>query len=481
MRSYNLYEGGRALGIDFGIIILAILLLAAGASGVGAAAGTNINSCTTISSPGEYVLTTSINNATTCINITSSDVTLDGAGYTINGRGTGGSGVFVSNSSITLTNVTVKNLKVTNWSDGIFYINVQNGSIANNTANSNHATIRGSNSYQGTGISLSSSSNNTLTKNTASNNARIGIDIVYSGSNTLTNNTANSNINGYGIAIRLTDSSNNTLINNTVTNSTNYGIFIISSSNNNTLTSNTVNKNNIGIYLSDSNNNTIYNNILNNTNNTYTDAPNIWNTTKKAGINIIGGSHLGGNFWGNPSGTGFSQTCLDNNKDGLCDVQYTLADNNSDYLPLTVPAASPIPTAGSISGFKVNDTNGNGKWDAGEKGISNWTIRLICIIGKGKNATVIRNETFTDATGFYKFNNLSAGRYFVIEKLKKGFVPTSSPVKRIKLAQGKNSMNNNFTNRPIQSRDKKDDNRDIDDYEAINRDIDKHKEDTNWN
>jgi hypothetical protein len=141
---------------------------------------------------------------------------------------------------------------------------------------------------------------------------------------------------------------------------------------------------------------------------------------------------------------------------------------------------APVSTAGSISGFKINDTNSNGKWDAGEKGISNWTIRLIGIIGKGKDSKVIRIETLTDATGFYNFDNLLEGRYFVIEKLKKDFVPTSSPVKRIKLAQGMNSMNNNFTNRPVNNQDNKNDKRDIDDYEAINRDIDKYKEDMNW-
>lgn len=68
----------------------------------------------------------------------------------------------------------------------------------------------------------------------------------------------------------------------------------------------------------------------------------------------------------------------------------------------------------------------------------------------------------------------------MIEKLKEGFVPSSSPVKRIKLAQGENSMNNNFTNRPVHSRDRINGQRDIDDYEIINRDIDKYKEDKNW-
>jgi hypothetical protein len=141
----------------------------------------------------------------------------------------------------------------------------------------------------------------------------------------------------------------------------------------------------------------------------------------------------------------------DSDKDGICDPPYMLDSNNTDYLQLTVAATPLIPTAGSISGYKINDTNGNGKWDAGENGISNWTTKLIGITGTGKGTKVIRKETFTDAMGFYKFDNLQAGRYIVIEKLKKGFVPTSSPVKRIKLAQNQISTNNNFTNKPIRS------------------------------
>ncbi len=164
---------------------------------------------------------------------------------------------------------------------------------------------------------------------------------------------------------------------------------------------------------------------------------------------------------------------------GIYNVTITSAGEDvtgKDFGNFPPPPLPPPPKLGSISGFKINDINGNGKWDAGEKGISNWTIRLIGIIGNGKNAKIIRNETFTDNTGFYKFDNLSAGRYFVIEKLKKGFVSTGFPVKRIKLAQDENSVNNNFTNRPARSLDKIDGQRDIDDYEVINRDINKYKE-----
>ncbi|MCH7535890.1 MAG: hypothetical protein IH948_09155, partial [Bacteroidetes bacterium] len=44
----------------------------------------------------------------------------------------------------------------------------------------------------------------------------------------------------------------------------------------------------------------------------------IWNTTKQPGPNIVGGPFLGGNFWSNPFGTGFSDNCIDTDKDGIC-------------------------------------------------------------------------------------------------------------------------------------------------------------------
>lgn len=174
-------------------------------------------------------------------------------------------------------------------------------------------------------------------------------------------------------------------------------------------------------------------------------------------LNELGGVvHL---FWNGDiedmSGSGNS---LFKNKTGLANGIYDYYvhatdtagnSNTSENRRVTVNVTVPQPEGGSISGFKINDTNGNGKWDASEKGISNWTIRMIGIIGTGKDTKVIRKETFTDALGFYKFDNLPVGRYILKEKLKKGFVPTSSPVKRKKLAQFENSINNNFTNRPI--------------------------------
>jgi parallel beta-helix repeat protein len=93
-----------------------------------------------------------------------------------------------------------------------------------------------------------------------------------------------------------------------------------------------------GIMIKSSSSNNIYNNFFENTNNVYLEGiiyNKNWNTTKTTGINIIGGSYLGGNFWANPSDTGFSQKCEDVDVDGICDSPYTLDSNNIDYLPLT--------------------------------------------------------------------------------------------------------------------------------------------------
>ncbi|MEM5784732.1 MAG: NosD domain-containing protein, partial [Candidatus Aenigmatarchaeota archaeon] len=213
----------------------------------------------------------------TCINIIVSDVILDGAGHWINRTGSSRdpSGIYVFNSIIVLTNVTIKNVNIANWTYGIYLRASSNNILTNNTANSNYI-----------GIHLYASSDNTLTNNTANSNY-IGIHLYASSDNTLTNNIANSN---------------------------SYGIYLYSSSNKN-----------------------IYNNFFNNTNNVNIGgtSSSSWNTTKTLGTNIVGGNYIGGNFWATPDGTGFSETCNDTDYDGICDSSYILATNNIDYLPLT--------------------------------------------------------------------------------------------------------------------------------------------------
>jgi nitrous oxidase accessory protein len=188
----------------------------------------------------------------------------------------------------------------------------------------------------GVGIYFWNTSHSRIQNINASNNGD-GISLYYSSNNTLSGNNVSNNFNG----IHLGSSSNNTLSGNTVSSNNVYGIG--------------------GIVLWGSGSNTIYNNLFNNTNNfdnfDLTDTnSNIWNITKTSGTNIIGGPYLGGNFWSHPNATGFSQTCPDDNKDGICDSLYALDSNNIDYLPLTVPTAPPTGAPAIISFSPLTST-----------------------------------------------------------------------------------------------------------------------------
>lgn len=100
-----------------------------------------------------------------------------------------------------------------------------------------------------------------------------------------------------------------------------------------------------------------YNNYFNNTVNVkFGDFENtyVWNATLVAGTNIIGGSYIGGNYWAKPDGTGFSQTAIDANGDGIADSAYAISEKNYDYLPLTAKYNMIKPDAN----FTANVTSG---------------------------------------------------------------------------------------------------------------------------
>ncbi|CAG0967699.1 hypothetical protein METP2_01202 [Methanosarcinales archaeon] len=158
------------------------------------------------------------------------------------------------------------------------------------------------------------------------------------------------------------------------------GIYLKDSSDNN-VTGNNASNNSNGIKLFNSSNNFIYNNYFNNTNNVIIDSSvNYWNTTKLSGKNIINGSYMGGNFWADPGGNGWSQTCPVNNIYGMCDSPYIINSANKDFLPLT----KLLPTQRFITGT-VRDS-------VTKMGIAGVNVSL-------NNS----NSTITDAMGFYSF------------------------------------------------------------------------------
>lgn len=129
----------------------------------------------------------------------------------------------------------------------------------------------------------------------------------------------NNRISGYDCGINFNFHCNLDIIAGNVFDNINYNLYIKGCKDNN-FYNNFLNNSGYGIYLIAggiiNENHTIYNNYFNNTINAYDDSGfgiNFWNTSKTGGTNIIGGSFLGGNYWGDYTGN-------DTNADGIGDT-----------------------------------------------------------------------------------------------------------------------------------------------------------------
>lgn len=354
-----------------------------------------VYSCMVIDEPGNWVLQNVIVNSgeSTCIHITVSDVIFDGGGYTIDGvypTTSNTYGVRAGNliPADYITNVTVRNVRVTEWEHGVNYYRTGSGRIENVEASGNKFGIdigmlcqsititRNTLNENYKGISLITSAiYNELTYNVANLN-EYGIEIS-SPHNDLSHNTCNSNI--YGICI--VNGNNNTLINNTadfntyygiwvmgnccnvitrgnmvensdgivlegtdgnevslcsISNNTHFGANIRQNSNGNNITSNMIFNNDIsGVNIVNSIENIIYNNKFNNNYwNGFDNSANFWSIDPISGPNIIGGPKIGGNYWAALDGSGHSQTC-EVGSDGFCTNYYIIPGGSStDWYPL---------------------------------------------------------------------------------------------------------------------------------------------------
>ena len=133
----------------------------------------------------------------------------------------------------------------------------------------------------------------------------------------------------------------------------------------------------------------IYNNYFNNILNVKLgpgEGGNTWNNSLTQGTNIAGGPYIGGNFWAKPDGTGFSQTSVDIDENGIGDLPYNIYEDEFDYLPLVSPSSPQnlvIPTAN----FTASVTNGTAPLlvqftDSSEK-VTGWNWDF----GDGTNST----------------------------------------------------------------------------------------------
>ncbi len=321
----------------------------------------------------------------------------------------GGSGdvVYVNASWVNISGFMMNNSGNTGWPDydcGIKLDDVQNCSIINNYI---------SNTW--VGIYVISSSNITITDNNVSSNGEKGIYLYLSSNNTVTGNYVSNNWDG----IWLEDTNGTNIYDNTVYNQTSYGIRLISSNGNN-LTGNTISNNFYGIVLnscrwnnitkntlfsndgvgislilSSSNNYIYHNNMINNVGYDDTNNGNQWDN----------GYPSGGNYWSD-----FSPGCPDlysgsttpqttGSPDGICDNQYDIDADSTDYYPLknpwnpsNTPPSAPINLIPTTGDSYVNIT-----WDAPA---SDGGLPII-------NYTIYRNETPGGETFLIEIGNFT--------------------------------------------------------------------------
>lgn len=170
------------------------------------------------------------------------------------------------------------------------YINASNV-----TFDCNGFKIIGINTINGV---LIDNQNDTTIKNCNFESFIHGIKIDRGYNSTIFNNNFNSNY----YAIRFQNTSNNTVTGNTINQCSQYSLVLVSSSDN-----------------------LIYDNVLYSIQNIIFAGeigPNFWNNSVR------------GNSWSSPRGKGFSQTCLNLDNNSICDTNYTLNSNNTDFLPL---------------------------------------------------------------------------------------------------------------------------------------------------
>lgn len=159
------------------------------------------------------------------------------------------------------------------------------------------------------GILLTGATNCYINNNLAKN-SEYGILLQNAKTNNINGNTMTLN----EVGIRLENSDSNTIQDNLIAYNYEYGIS-----------------------LKESSKNVIYNNYFKNAENVEentVNADNSWQSTLSTKSNLIRGPYIGGNFWADLEDTGYSETCVDGNSNGVCDASYEIPGGGTDKFPL---------------------------------------------------------------------------------------------------------------------------------------------------
>lgn len=368
-------------GVTVGLCLLVVVASVLTGVGVQTASATTqrLDNCTTITEPGTYELTTDVVTqqgiGDACIRVEASGVVFDGGGHTIRGNGTG-TGIGVGDCcSKGPDDVVVRDLEVVHFADGITSFEVSHLRIRDVKVVWSDSTGMsggdGINLFHGTDLVVE---NSTVVNAEAWAVQISGSDVVVR-NNWFVNNDGGLNAHGANhlIAGNLVENTdwrsvwayghgNHTVRNNTVVNGTRSGITVNNASEvvnnvvrnnsqagievgrNSVVTGNRVLDNGEGGILIDGGRNLIYDNYLENERNIVGpegESPTggaTWNIDPQSGTNVVGGSVVGGNFWAEPDGAGYSQTCTDVDANGVCDDPYSVPGlPQTDNYPLADP------------------------------------------------------------------------------------------------------------------------------------------------
>jgi parallel beta-helix repeat protein len=309
------------------------------------------------------------------------------ANSTINTTGDYNDAISLNSAS---KNVTIINCSLSTLGSAAAGVWITGGSNRNTITNS---TLRTASDSRGVTID-SAGHNNTISGNSifTSHTSGIGVYIVgNSRDNAVDGNFINTSedfsdgvwvIDGFNETIRnnivhtyknqsqgisLKNTSNTSVYNNTVVvrNETSIGIFIYNNSDNNTVANSSfINTAGFALVFNNASThkpggNIIYNNLFNGSSTPVgfgagsSIDPNTFNISNQTGTRIYGlGTNIGGNYYTNSTGSFFSDTCDDTDKDGFCDLDYNLSTNTpcledtcgtmADFLPLSDEAGTDV-------------------------------------------------------------------------------------------------------------------------------------------
>jgi len=242
------------------------------------------------------------------------DVVIDGAGYRLQGDG--------NENGVTLrhiNNITVRNLKISNFNIGIVVMGSDDNTIVDNivtenfrgldlTASENNTLSENYIAHNKDGIALENV-NNSIVKNTLNNNTNIGIFLYGAGYNNIVGNY----VENSGTGIQLVESYNNTIFQNKIIEN-GEGIGFGSGGGYGTVSYNLIADNGYAFTFWASSHNTIFgNNLINNTNQVHA-----WTSSNNWNYDSIG------NYWSDYNGT-------DSNGDGIGDTPYMISTSPEDY------------------------------------------------------------------------------------------------------------------------------------------------------